>query len=104
MKQKAHQITSYPTRSLREYLAYQSVDESLSEERMAIAEERVEVEVEIGNGQSEIIIVDAHTDVQREADDFCRRHHLDGYVSTLLASTLRERYENEMEEAHHQKE
>lgn len=77
MKEKTHQKSSYPTRSLREYLAYQSVDEAEAEEGgMAAVHDRVEVEVEIGNGRSEIIIVDAQTDIKREADDFCRRHHL----------------------------
>jgi hypothetical protein len=68
---------------------------------MGAVQDRVEVEVEVGNGRSEIIIVDAQTDIKREADNFCRRHHLEGYVSDLLANTLRERFQNEMEEAQH---
>jgi hypothetical protein len=45
MKEKWHSTTSYPTHSLREYLAYQSVDQSESEQAPVSAPDRVEVEV-----------------------------------------------------------
>lgn len=99
MKEGWHITNSYPTRSLREYLAYQSVDHTEHHDPPQSAPPRIEVEIEVGDGRSQVIVVDAQTDIEREAQNFCRKHHLEDYVSELLANTIREKYEMEKEEA-----
>lgn len=98
MKEGWHITSSYPTRSLREYLAYRSAERD--PDPPASAPPRIEVEVDLGDGRSQVIVVDARTDIEREAEEFCRRHHLEEYVSELLAQTIRDQYEQELEEVH----
>jgi hypothetical protein len=100
-------LSSYPTRSLREYLAYQSVHHSEETEmqfqQVEIDQQdqkmfRFEVEVEVGDGRSQVIVVDEATNIEKEADQFCKKYKLDSHVSELLANTIREKYESEMEQ------
>ena len=53
---------AYPTRSLREYLAHQSVSLHISEQSQLIAPS-VEIELDVGDGRKEIIEVNAFTNI-----------------------------------------
>jgi len=37
--------------------------------------------------------VNEKTDIKQEANNFCEKHGLDGYIAELLAETIREKYE-----------
>ena len=67
IQQKGHQPV--PTRSLREYLAHQSTLHSQSEEEHPPA--GLEVEVDIGDGTIEVLLVHSTTDIQQQARQFC---------------------------------
>jgi hypothetical protein len=55
--------------------------------------------LDVGDGREETLYIDASTDIQQSARQFCRRHKLEEYVAELLARSMRERYEAEMQEA-----
>lgn len=78
MKGSKRLLNSCPTRSLREYLAYQSVQNSEQEEERRAC--RFEVEVDMGDGRSEVIVVDEETDIKKQAEQFCRKYRLDTQV------------------------
>jgi hypothetical protein len=67
MKEGCRVAKGYPTCSLREYLAYESVHHSEENDLPSSAPPRIEVEVDVGDGRSQVIVVDGETDIEREA-------------------------------------
>lgn len=48
----------------------------------------------MGDGRSEVIVVDEGTDIEKQAEEFCRKYRLDTQVEEILAQTIREQYES----------
>jgi hypothetical protein len=91
-------------RSLKEYLACpssnhtQSPSASPSSPTLHLsptATPTVEIEVDIGDGRSEIISVGETTDIREEAHRFCEKYGLEANVRELLAESIREKYAQE---------
>jgi hypothetical protein len=79
-------LNSYPTNSLKEYLEYESAhcteqtDHKLkinnTSDHDSTETSTFEIEIDIGDGRSEVILVNSKTDIDAKANKFCNKFGL----------------------------